>query len=71
MTSPEPETGAPVPDSDAADTGALDRSREAIDEGWVAAKDALDDDSPGDDLDVPATGTGLDEEHEEVTPRPN
>ena len=71
MTSPEPETGAPVSETDAADTEALDRSREAIDEGWAAAKNALDDVSPGDDLDVPATGTGLDEEHEEVTPRPN
>jgi hypothetical protein len=64
MTAEEPEVVEPV------DTEALDRSREAVDEGNEAAKRALtDDDLP--DLDTPATGENDQAAGQDVTPRPN
>jgi hypothetical protein len=64
MTSSEPDTG------EAVHTDALDRAQEAIDEGNEAAKKALDGDHLGDELDVPATGDGLESDEQEVAPRP-
>ncbi len=62
-SSSEPDTGA---------TDALERSQQAIDEGNEAAREALGDQSPTSDLDVPATGDGLEAQEEgEVAPRPN
>jgi hypothetical protein len=67
MTTSEPDAG------EAGDSGALERSQEAINDAKSAAKDALADDYyPGSDLDAPATGDGLDsQQDEEVAPRPN
>lgn len=64
MTSSEPEAG------EAVDTDALDRAQQAIDEGNEAAKKALNSDHLGDELDVPATGDGLESDEQEVAPRP-
>ncbi len=58
-------------DPDAVDTDALERSQDAIDEGNEAAREALSDESPTDELDVPATGDGLESDEEDVAPRPN
>ena len=53
------------------DTTALDRSREAIDEGREAAREALDDDTPTEELEVPAAGGDAPADGDEVTPRPS
>jgi hypothetical protein len=57
--------------SDASGAEELERSEQLIDEAKDAAPEALSDTPPAEHLDVPATGTGLDEEGQEVTPRPN
>jgi hypothetical protein len=49
----------------------LERSEELIDEAKDAAREALSDTPPAENLDVPATGTGLDEAGEQPTPQPN
>ncbi|MET0693223.1 MAG: hypothetical protein ABWX96_18795 [Propionibacteriaceae bacterium] len=64
MSDQDPEVVEPV------DTEALDRSREAIDEGHEAAQRALDDDDVV-DLDTPATGENDQAAGQESTPRPN
>lgn len=62
----DPETG------EAGSREALDRSQQAIDEGHEAAREALDDQFGTTDLDVPATGDGLEStDDDEVAPRPN
>ena len=66
MTSAGAETGEP------GDTAALDRSRQALGEAKEAARDALADESPTDELDVPGTGEGLESTDDgDVAPRPN
>lgn len=56
---------------EAGEADALARSQQAIDEGNEAARVALDDPSLANDLDVPATGEGLEADEEDVAPRPN
>ena len=57
--------------SDAGGAEELERSAQLIGEAKDAAHEALSDTPPAENLDVPATGTGLDEEGEDTTPRPN
>lgn len=58
--------------ADTANTEALERSQEAIDEGHAAAREALDDYSPTSEVDIPGTGEGLEaDDDDEVAPRPN
>lgn len=49
----------------------LDRSQEAIDDAKEAARAAMEDPAPDSDLDVPGVGEGLEEDQEDVAPRPN
>jgi hypothetical protein len=60
-----------APGTDGGGAEELERSEQLIDEAKDAAREALSDTPPAENLDVPATGTGLDEEGPEVTPRPN
>jgi hypothetical protein len=60
-----------TPGSEAGESDLLARSQQAIDEGHEAAREALSDMSPADELDVPATGDGLESNEEDVAPRPN
>jgi hypothetical protein len=64
-------TSDSAPETDGGDSSALERSQEAIDEGREAANKALDDPSLASELDTPGTGEGLEEDQEDVTPRPN
>lgn len=56
---------------DQIDTGPLERSQQAIDEARDAVKGALQDTEPDPDLDMPATGEGLESDEQDVAPRPN
>jgi hypothetical protein len=49
----------------------LERSQETIDDAKDAAREALGDNSPTSDVDIPGTGEGLEADAEDVAPRPN
>ena len=60
-----------APESENGGTEALDRAQGSIDEAKDAARTALDDPAFDSDLDVPGVGDGLEEDQEDVTPRPS
>jgi hypothetical protein len=63
-------TPDPVPD-EGVDTGALDRSAEAIDEARGPVRDAMTSTGLADDLELPASGRDAEASDDEVTPRPS